>query len=314
MKKKWLMLLLVLFCVKISAQDTIFMKSGERIPAIIDSKNETEIKYRKFPVQSAAIYSVFINDVSYIRYSNGIIDDFSTNNVFREKKQRPIDQAGNYGINKIGIVGNIGYLMRSDDNLDEFWEAQPGNPALTGNSVCYHIGFRGSALTSQSKRHWVSSGGDFFMAPRAIYSRDNEGLNEISIRMSSYNINLAYSYAFNTKKNLLVTFEPGFNFLFTEGIIKLNNFETELSPPFGTGWNFACGLDWFFSNRFHANFRIGQRISKSFTEKHFDENSPTWYSTYYINGDPVTIKPGGFYATIGLTTSMYLIWGTGRPE
>ena len=75
--KLFLFFIIVLpaYCI---AQDTIFVKNGQVIPAIIIEKNNTEIKYRRFgPPESAAIYSIFVSDISSIHYKDGIIADYS---------------------------------------------------------------------------------------------------------------------------------------------------------------------------------------------------------------------------------------------
>lgn len=204
--------------------------------------------------------------------------------------------------------------MRADDNFDEFWDGRPGHPALDRNSVCYLIDIKFSALTSPSKRHWALSGGQLLLAPDAVYAVGNDGLDEINIGISSMNIYLGYGYAFNNKKNLIVAFEPGIDFVTASGIIKLNNIETELFSTTKIGWNIATGFDWLFSKIFHANIRASYSFLKSVPEKHFDVHSPTWYSSYYTNGEPLTLKSSGLYITVGLSGAMYFKWGNMRPQ
>ena len=67
-------LLFLAFTSIIKSQDTIFLKTGEIIPAIILEKGEVELKYKKFAQpEPAGIYTVFNSDVSSIHYKNGSI-------------------------------------------------------------------------------------------------------------------------------------------------------------------------------------------------------------------------------------------------
>ena len=87
----FLSLSLFVFSNILIAQDTIYLKSGEKIPAEIIEKGEVELKYKKIQqLESVAIYSVFMIDIASIHYKNGSVVDYSkydpNSNIKQEKE------------------------------------------------------------------------------------------------------------------------------------------------------------------------------------------------------------------------------------
>jgi len=318
-KELFLILILVLYPGLIKGQDTIFTKSRGIIPAVIISKNNSVIKYKKSGQQeSAAVYSVFLSDIESIHYADGTKADYTKTDEGSEKIKTAYDLAGNYGIGKISLGIGSGFFLRNmSDNLDEFWKNQAGqgSPALGGNLTCYPVELKMSFVTSQSRRHWVASGLEIFKRPgNSIYASDNDRVNEISIGASYMSVFLYYGYAVNNRKNLVTVLQPGVDFVFMDGYIKTNNIKHDLFSGMRTGMHIATGFDWIFSRTFHGNLRIGYRVSKEFKEIHFDTASPTGLSTYYVGNNPVIIKWNGLYASIGISASFYFRADRGRPD
>jgi hypothetical protein len=76
MKKYVLLLLLCCFSVFVSAQDTLFMKSGEVIKAKIIEVNETNVSYKKTSYPEGPTFIVAKNKIAKIVYGDGSVDTF----------------------------------------------------------------------------------------------------------------------------------------------------------------------------------------------------------------------------------------------
>lgn len=59
-------------------QDTIYLKDGSKYAAKIIEINANDVKYKKFNNQDGPLYSDTKNNISRIRYENGMSDMFST--------------------------------------------------------------------------------------------------------------------------------------------------------------------------------------------------------------------------------------------
>src|SRR5690349_18342184 len=59
-------------------QDTLYLKTNEKIAVKVDEVSATEIKYRRWDILDGPKYSKSTNDVQSIRYQNGTADYFQT--------------------------------------------------------------------------------------------------------------------------------------------------------------------------------------------------------------------------------------------
>ncbi len=74
---KRLLILLAFFVVKLNAQDTIRFKNGITKAVKVSEVGLTEIRYNDFSNLTGPIYVVNKNEITSIRYSNGVEDKFS---------------------------------------------------------------------------------------------------------------------------------------------------------------------------------------------------------------------------------------------
>ncbi len=73
---KWLIIFLVLSA-KCFGQDTLFFRNGDKIASKIEQISQEEIKYYRFNNLNGPVYSISKEDVTKIRYKNGVIDYFN---------------------------------------------------------------------------------------------------------------------------------------------------------------------------------------------------------------------------------------------
>lgn len=313
MKKKLFFLLFLLFSVKAVAQDTIFVKTGEVIPVVIVSKDNTEIKYKKFGQREpAAVYSVFVSDVKSIHYSDGIVADYTATQAVSKGTERPIKLAPMMGIGKLSFGMSVTQFSRNtSDELTKFWQINPlmkNTTPVNSNPRYYPFEFRMNMVMGRANRNWIGTGLQLIFTPDdAITAVSTDGKDEISLHGFYYNIPLYYGHTINHKKTLIAIFEPALNLAFFSGNIKMNSVDYEIASNLGSGMNLAVGVDWLFSKRFHASFRAGQRFLK-IKESHKSDASSTGYSSFYTNPpdkDLLTIKVNGPYVSAGLYWSMY---------
>jgi hypothetical protein len=313
MKKELVFLMLLLFSVKATAQDTLFVKTGEVIPAVIVSKDNTEIKYKKFGQREpAAVYSVFVSDLKSIHYSDGIVADYTATQAVSEGPQRPIKLAPLMGIGKLSLGMSVTQFSRNtSDELTEFWQVNPllkNTSPVTSNPKYYPLEFRMNMVMGRAKRNWIGTGLQLIFTPDdAISAVSTDGKDKISLHGFYYNIPLYYGHTINHKKNLIAIFEPALNIATYSGNIMVNGVDYKLVSNLGTGMNLGVGVDWLFSKRFHLSLRAGQRFLK-IKESHKSEASSTGYSSFYTNPpdkDLLTIKVNGPYVSAGLYWSMY---------
>jgi hypothetical protein len=315
MKSKLLMLAFIVFTGILSAQDTIFVKNGQVIPAVIIEKNSTEIKYKKYgQAESAAIYSIFVSDISSIHFSDGIVADYSAagQSGTQYKTATAYELAGTMRAVKWSFGLNLDYFNRNtDDELLIFWRDKLSDPdaAIDGNPLSIPIILRTSFVLGNSGRNWIGDELQLKFTPAdAIFATNETGSYEIKLRNFYYNITLFYGHTLNQKRNFIGIIEPGVDFGFMSGYIKLNNTEYEISGNLGVGFHMALGTDWIISKRILASLRAGYRIM-NVDESHKSSTSSTGYSSFYVDpstGDELlTVSWTGPYASFGLTYSFY---------
>lgn len=296
------------------AQDTIYVKNGRTIPAIIVEKNDVEIKYKRPGApEPAAVYSVFLSDVIKIRYSDGIVADYTNlGTASGTGKTRPVDLAGTMRAIKFsaGLSGEY-FSRNSDDDLLIFWQNKLSDPSASvlSNPVSIPINLRATFTLGKSARNWLGDELQLIITPSdAINASAAGGSYEIKLKSFYYNIIIFYGHTINPKKNLAAILEPGVDLSFMSGYIKLNNTEYKLQSNLGTGFHIAAGTDWQVTKRILATFRAGYRFMRV-KESHKDESSPTGYSYFYVipgvNQDQLSVKWNGPYAAIGLSWCMY---------
>jgi len=315
MKQIILSLLTFSFTLILSAQDTIYVRDGQKIPAIILEKNETEIRYKKpGQPQSQAVYSVFVTDILSIHYSDGIIADYTQagQNSSNTKPSKPIDDAGKMK----SIRWSVGFSMdhfnrKMEDDLLVFWRKNSFNPSATiqNNPVSFPIILRMNMVIGNSGRNRLGDELQLMFTPvDAINASALGGINEIRLKNFYYNIVVYYGHTLNHKQNLIGIFEPGVNFGMMSGYIKLNNVKYNISSNLGVGFHQAAGIDWLVSKRIMVCGRAGYRWMKT-KESHEDSKSSTGYRTFYVDPtvskDLLKVKWNGAFYSIGFSYSFY---------
>jgi hypothetical protein len=316
MKARFLFLLFLVLSGIVSAQDTIFVKNGKPITAIIVEKNNVEIKYKKFGIpESTAIYSVFISDITSIHYKDGIVADYTLPGQ-KESDNRPktaLEMAGSMRSIKISFgLSGASFNRNESDRLQLFWKYYDGinGPAIGGNKIYFPISLKMNFNLGQSGRNWMGDELQLAFTPDdAIYASNTSGTNEIKLKSFYYNIILYYGHTLNHKKNLAGIIEPGLDLAFMSGLIKLNNTNYDISGNFGAGFHLALGADWVITKRLLACARVGERFM-TIKESHKNNSSSTGYSTFYVNpsvnNDLLNVKWSGPYASLGLCWSFYV--------
>jgi hypothetical protein len=315
MKTSFLLVLLLALPLILPAQDTIFIKTGQVIPAIIVEKNNTEIKYKKFgQPEPAPIYSVFISDVKSIHFKDGIIADYTQAGLPATdiKPAAAIDKAGTMGSIKFSFGGAVQNFNRNtDDRLLVFWRDRLGDPKATigGNPRSFPFNFKMNMALGNMKRNWLGDEIQFFVTPSdAIYATNSNGSYEIKLKNFYTSITMYYGRSLNHKNNLLAIIEPGLDLAFMSGNIKLNNTSYKISGNSGMGFHAALGADWLISRRFTASIRGGYRSMKIKVMYEDDSTSPSKYYNFFV--DPPSeellyINWNGPYASFGLQWSFY---------
>jgi len=312
MRERLFVLFLLLFSGIASAQDTIFVKSGEVIPVKIVSKDNMEIKYKKFgQPEPAGIYSVFVSDIKSIHYEDGIIADYTVpdENSINNKPQTPLEMAGKMGAWKISVGASGNYSNRSgSDNLSLFWQYRNGTniPKIEWNPVYYSLDLKFSSVLGHTGRNLLGDELQLIITPKdAIHSINADGSNEIGLRTFYFNAIMFYGHTLNHKKSLFAIFEPGLDIASMSEYLILTNEKYDILGSMGIGLHLAIGADWIISRRVQVSFRVGQRFMKIEEGAFKDSTSSTGWSAFYINGDPVSVKWNGPYASLGLSWSFY---------
>jgi hypothetical protein len=324
MKVKLFLFSLCLFTGITSAQDTIFVKNGQVIPAIIIEKNNTEIKYRKSGQPgSAAIYSVFISDIKSIHYQDGMIADYTQAGLpgTGTEKEKPIEKAGTMKSIKWSLGASAEYFaVNPGDDLLEFWRYHNADPnaEIGGNPLSFPFFFKMNMALGNMKRNWI---GDELlvniMPSDAIYATNDDGSNEISLGNIYSSIIIYYGRSLNHKNNLLLIIEPGLDISFSmTGTITINSTAYE-ETGMGMGFHVATGFDWLISKRFTASLRGGYRFM-TIKEQHISSTSTSGFANFYVNpsvnDELLTIKWNGPYVNFGLQWSFYTKMKSPTPE
>jgi hypothetical protein len=317
MKARFLFFSFLLFSGIINAQDTIFVKGGQVIPATIVGKDAMEIQYKKFgQPEPAAIYSVFISDILSIHYKDGIVADYTSTgpDPAKKKPETAADLAGTMRVAKFSIGMSANYFKRNEaDNLLLFWKSRNGEngSGIISNPHFYPIIFRMSFPLGNSGRSWLGDDFQLIFTPKdAIHASNASGSNVINQNVFYMIIGLYYGHTLNHKKNLLAIIEPGLDMGFMSGYFKLNNKNYKTSGNMGGGFHLALGTDWIISRRFLASVRVGQRFLN--VKEVWYENKDAKYglSRFYItepsvNDNYLSVKWNGWYASAGLSWSFY---------
>jgi len=97
MKSVSLLFSLLLFSIKISAQDTIIKNSGEQVIAKVMEITPKEIKYKRFDFVDGPMYVEKKTNIDFIKFSNGVVEHFekeismppSSDNAYTYYEGRP---------------------------------------------------------------------------------------------------------------------------------------------------------------------------------------------------------------------------------
>ena len=91
MKNVLLFILLIFSSMIINAQDTLSMRTGEKIQVKVIEVGISEVKYKKIDNINGPVFSTLKSDLLTIRYENGSKDDFSNINKIELNKS---DESG----------------------------------------------------------------------------------------------------------------------------------------------------------------------------------------------------------------------------
>lgn len=304
MKAELVFFFLIFFSEALSAQDTIFVRNGQPIPAIIVEKNSAEIKYRKFgKPESAAIYSLFTSDILSIHYKDGIVADYTQEVKQQEKTPTTaIEMAGTQKVFRVSIGLGAEYFSRY--TWDEFlpaWRYSTGiqDAQIGGRQFSFPIILKLSGVLGNLNRNWFGDEVKFVSLPDAISAKENGGSGGIKLSDFNCNIMLFYGRTLNTARNIAAILEAGLDLSFgLHGYVKLTgktyNYVTSVGSA---GPHFAIGADWVILKRLTASCRIGYRFLKK-EELEFYNGPNDW--GYFPKAET-----GGPYINCGLCANFY---------
>ena len=291
------------------AQDTIFLKSGIVIPAVIVEKGAMEIKYKKFgQPEPAGIYSVFASDVARIKYKNGTVVENTTRQAVQEA---PGSKAALEM--KLSIGPCISYFNRNTaDNLLLFWRNWNNDQqlAIGGNHNLYSMTLDFGGALGGTKRNWFGTILQLAFTPSdAIYASNiQNGLqNKIKLQNFYYNIKVYYGHTINHKKTIVPLIETGIDLGMMNGTITWQGVAYKESSISKICPHLATGVNWIISKRLLASVRAGLQFM-SIDETHEDKKSSTNFATFYANPpgntELVKVKWSGSYASFGLAYTL----------
>ncbi|HVN57164.1 MAG TPA: hypothetical protein VMT63_02600 [Bacteroidales bacterium] len=289
----------------ICAQDTIFVKSGEIIPAVITEKNKNEIKYSKpGNAQSKAIYSVFISDIRSIHYASGIIADYTQpGNEVNAADQAALEMAGTMKTIRfsIGISGEYSAPYTWDNILDA-WRYSTGNPGATidGRSYTFPVTFKMVSALGGLARHWFGDEVRIRRIGSVLHASDGTGNNVIKLNEVITSVMIYYGYAINHRKNLLAVAEAGADMSFgLHGSVKIVSKDyRDVSSTGIVVPHFAAGLEYAAGKRILFSARAGYRIKRTEKLEYFNSSSDWGYLKPYSSGGP--------WADIGMSFNFYV--------
>jgi hypothetical protein len=309
----------------IKSQDTIFLKTGEIIPAIIVEKGEVELKYKKFAQpEPAGIYTVFNSDVASIHYKNGSVAALSTTNQnvgnTVNNQSTHFDPVAPVMKFNIGVTGT--YFKRNEsDNLILFWRhLNGGDPSLdmNGNPRYFALNLGMSGALGGTKRNWFGMNFQLNFTPSDAISASkiyNGLLNEIKLNTFIMSIIMFYGHTIDHKKNLILIFEPGIDIGMMSGTINIDTSSYKVSSTSAFSYHLAAGLDWNISKKIMASLRVGQRFMQ-IKEAHESGLSKYGYSSFYVdyptNQDHIKVNWSGSYVSFGISYSLYGKMNPGR--
>jgi hypothetical protein len=319
MKAQYLLLSFLLFSSIISAQDTLFIKGGQVIPATIISKDGMELKYKKFGQPDAAIYSVFLSDILSIHYKDGIVADYTSKGTTETKPETPLALAGTMKAAKFSFGVSVNYFKRNEsDNLLQFWKDYTGSsiPGAESNRFYFPINIKMSFPMGNMGRSWAGDDFQLIFTPKdALHFSNATGSSEIMLHNFYAVIGVYYGHTLNHKKNLIAIIEPGLDIAFMSGFIKINNTKTTISGNNGMGFHIALGTDWIISKRLLASIRVGQRFMK-ITEQHETDLTKSGFATFRVpsTNEDLSVKWNGLYASAGLAFNFYAKMKNGQKQ
>ena len=309
----------------IKSQDTIFLKTGEVIPAIILEKGEVELKYKKFAQpEPAGIYTVFNSDVASIHYKNGSVASLNSTN--QNVGNTVNNQTNHFDPTAPEMKFNIGisetYFKRNEsDNLILFWQHLNGrDPSLemNGNPRYFSVNLGMSGAMGGTKRNWFGTIFQLNFSPSNAISASktyNGLLNEIKLNTFIMSIILFYGHSVDHKKNLILIFEPGIDIGMMSGTIKIDTSTFKVSASSNFSFHLATGLDWNISKRIMASLRVGQRFMH-IKEAHEKPGQKYSYGSFYVDypasNDHIKVNWSGSYVSLGLSYSLYAHMRPGR--
>jgi len=131
--------LLLIVVMTMAAQDLIFKRDGTQIQAIIEQRNENDIRYRRINYQNGPLFMVNLADLDSIIYSNGDVEIF----VLESEIEPPLikDSKGHYYyhnqrittdemVNLLSTKCPEAYIQYKNNLRDEIWGA-----CLTGAGI-----------------------------------------------------------------------------------------------------------------------------------------------------------------------------------
>ena len=305
MKTLFLLFLLLMILSFGRAQDSIFMKSGVIIPSHILDTGKVEIKFKKLEnLESQAIYSVFVSDVSKIRFKNGTVVDYSL--IYGNKKLGGLPFVFLWKWS-FGVSQNYFY-RNPDDNLLLFWRARNKNNELTLTENPKILSFHADMLSTMggSRRNWFGSSFCLnFSKKDAIYASNYYlGNNEIKLKMFEFDLSFLYGHSVNYKKNLVAMLDLGIESGILGGNIKIKNVDYKVTGMSNMGLHLAIGMDWMITKNFTAQVRFGRKFLTNKTWFN-DTEDATQAFTLWVNPpsnlDLVNVNWKGYYIGIGLS-------------
>lgn len=91
MKHSLFFMLLLMGFLSLRAQDTMYKRSGEIIPAKITEISTAEVKYKRFTMPDGPVFIIGRNEVQKIRFSNGVVDSFAVSQPVTTQTVMPVE-------------------------------------------------------------------------------------------------------------------------------------------------------------------------------------------------------------------------------
>ncbi|MCE3279224.1 MAG: hypothetical protein K0S44_1415 [Bacteroidetes bacterium] len=114
------------------AQDTIFKKNNESVPAKILEISPTEVRYNLFDLPNGPVHTINRENILRIKYSNGTTDVFSTDQTGTEK---PIDITPRYILTMIDGTQLKGKVIKETKTEIVFLDNNFGEKTISKNRI-----------------------------------------------------------------------------------------------------------------------------------------------------------------------------------